>query len=329
MESIENNVSTKYSVDVSTKHSVGELPLPSKNENVSSLPVVNLIHGIVGVVILLVNIGLINCIGKWTRLKMATKMLFVNLATSDILFSVGSLLNFSRLFQHTGVTICSIATALKVVSRCVCSASIMFIAFDIFTTILFCNSSISNFFLTLPFIGTLLAITWLLSLPLAGVWIVGQISTNSCNLIAAFKMKISGVVAIVMVIQSLVSFLLYGLTYGIAAHRIRKLKASITPENLHETSLSVRRLQRNIKIAKLAIALGLLHLITHGPNLTVVTANGIFSASIPHNLFFISSIFLPINSLGNCLIYWWRSQEFRKIWRKMLSCKSTNSIEPN
>ena len=58
---------------------------PLKN-GFSSLSVTIIIRTVIGVVILVVNNAVLNCISKWTQLKRATRILFLNLAASDIFF---------------------------------------------------------------------------------------------------------------------------------------------------------------------------------------------------------------------------------------------------
>ena len=102
-------------------------------------------------------------------------------------------------------------------------------------------------------------------------------------------------------------------------------KAGVVPENLFQTAQLVKRLQREWKLAKIAVKLGVLYIEFHIPNIVVITVIGVFGVSVPLQLAFISGILVYFDSMGNCVIYWWQSQEFRETWRKMFSCRCNNN----
>ena len=178
------------------------------------------------------------------------------------------------------------------------------------------------------FIGTLIGLGWLLFLAFA-CWMIIQVNGTSCNFMEMLHMQSTGVVVSAMIIQSVISLVIYGLTLTITAYRIRKLKASLSPENQPETSFVVQTLQLNLRLCKLTKTLCLLYVICYAPNIITTTMTRYSVKSVPDGILIFASSLVPVNSLGNCVIYWFRSQEFRKIWRHMLSCISVNAVAPN
>ena len=251
--------------------------------------------------------------------------MFLNLAASDIIFGVASLLTPILIFPQTD-GICSLSLSLNGISGVACSTGIMLLAFDIMATVLYPDLNYTPLYLSLPFVRTVIGLTWLLTLAL-GIWIAVEV--RSCSVNALFQFQSTAVAVYLIIVQALISFTCYGVTFAITTHRIKKLKAELTSENLPLTSVIIRRLQRNIKMAKLVVSLGILYLVSHGPNIVMVTAGHLFGVSLPHHLVALTAILVPLNSLGNCVIYWWRSLEFRRIWQHMFSCISTNRIQPN
>ena len=300
----------------------------------SSLTVNMIIRAVVAVIILVLNVAVIHCINKWTRLKRATRNMFLNLAASDILFGIST--SFNALFivpQLNWMTknICWISFTFSSVSRCACSTGITLLAFDIFAnTVLSKASNTTPWYLRMHFIGTVIGISWFL-LGVLGTWMAVDISSfmYGCDPIAFFTALSGKVTVLAMAVQSMISTVFFAMTFGIASHRIRKFKSCVNPENLFQTAQSVKRLQREMKIAKIALALGVLYLVSHGPSIMTVTAMGVFDVSVPFELVLFTGVLVYFNSMGNCIIYWWRSLEFRKIWGQMLSCKSTNSVNPD
>ena len=245
----------------------------------SSLSVIISIRFVVGVVIIILNIAVICCVKKWTRLKRATRILFLNLAASDILFGVSTLFSVALIIPHAdwmNDKICLMTYTSTTISRCACSTGIMLLAFDVFAnTILFKTSNVITCVFKLYFIGSVVGLSWF-PLFILGVWIIDEVSENDCNPERMAETTPGRVAVLVMVIQSLFSVLLYAITFSAAAHQIRKWRASINPENLLQTVQSIKRLQREMKIAKIAVALGVLYLLSHGPNIAVITEIVIF-----------------------------------------------------
>ena len=139
-------------------------PLPAQNENLS-LSVTTPIRFLVGVMIILLNAAVIYCTNKWTRLKRTTRTLFLNLAASDILFAVSTMLATPLMFPQANWMrgqICRITFTFTTISRCACSTGIMLLAFDIFAiTVVFSTSNITPSVSKPYFIGTVLVLSWL------------------------------------------------------------------------------------------------------------------------------------------------------------------------
>ena len=197
--------------------------IPAERGSVSSsLHTFSLIQGVLGIVILVLNIGVVYCIKRWTGLKLVTRVLLINLGASDIMYGLTSLFNALIVIPRMSLTICSVSFAFKVVSGCVCSNSIMLLAIDIFASALFSQSRVGAFLLAMPFIGTLIGLGWLLFLAFA-CWMIIQVNGTSCNFMEMLHMQSTGVVVSAMIIQSVISLVIYGLTLTITAYRIRKL----------------------------------------------------------------------------------------------------------
>ena len=208
-----------------------------------------------------------------------------------------------------------------------CSTGIMLLTIDIMATVLLSDSYGTPQFLTVPVTRTVIGITWFLSLSL-GIWIVVELDNIGCSVNFMFRLKPAGIAVFCNIVQALISFTCYGITYTFTAHSIQTLKADMNSENLLQTSVVIKRLQRNIKLAKLAVLLAVLYFVSHGPSIAMVTASRLFEVSIPNVFVGLAGLFLPLNSLGNCVIYWWRSLEFRRIWREMFSCILSNRVQP-
>ena len=288
---------------------------------------INIFRGVLGLLIIIVKIAESYCIKKWTGLKMVTRTMFINLAASDILYGVASLLAPFLTFPQTD-GICVLALPLNVISKVACSTSIMFLAFDIMAVAWYHDSIDPQLFFTLPFIRTVMGITWFLLLAL-GIWIAVEVDRYDCGVDALFQIMPTGVAIFSICVQTFISFTCYGITFAVTAQRIQKLKSDLNSENLLQTSVVIKRLQRNIKLAKLAVSLGVLYLVSLGPNIVMITASRLLGVSIPYVITGLTGLLVPLNSLGNCVIYWWRSLEFRIIWRQMFSCNlNTNRIHP-
>ena len=172
-----------------------------------------------------------------------------------------------------------------------------------------------------------MGITWFLLLAL-GIWIAVEADRYDCGVDALFQIMPTGVAVFSIILQALISFTCYGITFAVTAQRIQKLKCDLNSENLLQTSVVIKRLQRNIKLAKLAVSLGVLYLVSLGPFIAMITASRLLAVTMPYVITGITGLLVPLNSLGNCVIYWWRSQEFRIIWRQMFSCFLNNRILP-
>ena len=296
-------------------------PEPNQNEN-STFSVSILIRFVVGVIITLLNVAVIHCTRKWKRIKRTTRMLFLNLAASDILFAISTVLTTPLIFPQAkwmSNQICLVTYTFTAISRCACGTGIMLLAFDIFVvTIVFNTSSLPPFVFKGYFIRTVIGVSWF-ALMAFGVWIALEISRNDCLIRSMIDTTTSRVVVLVIVVQSFISVFFYTMTFVMAAHRIRKIKASVNPENVVQTAQYIKRLQREMKIVQITVALGLLYFMSHGPNVIALTAIGFFGVSIPLELIWFTSILLYFNAMGNCIIYWWRSMEFRTIWRQLFS----------
>ena len=295
-------------------------------QNVSPIHVLAFFRGALGLMIIVMNIAEIYCIRKWTGLKTVTRTMFINLSASDIVFGVALLLTPFFIFPQTD-RICLIALPLNVISGVACSTSIMFLAFDIMAASWYLDSVDAQPFLPMPFIRTVTQLAWFLLLAL-GVWIAVEINRTACEDYFMFRLQSTGIAIYSVIVQALISFICYGVAFGITSHRIRKLKADLNSENLPQTSVVIKRLQRNMKLAKLAGSLGVLYLISHGPNVIIITAGRLSGVLISEVYIMPTSLLMPLNSLGNCVIYWWRSQEFRKIWKQTFSCILTNRVQP-
>ena len=307
-----------------------ELTLSPLKRTFTNFHITNVIRSVAGFVILILNIAVIYCTIKWTGLKKGTRIMFLNLSASDVLSGIASIYSFLLIPESNGlVTICWILYTFAMTARCACSAGIMLLAFDIFAnTILFKASNITPWFLTLRFVGSVTGISWVL-LSILGTWIAVDTRSVGCDPMTLFYTMSGKVAMLSTVVQSFISIVFYTMTFSMAYHKIRKLKASVNPENLFQTAQTVKRLQREMKIAKIALALGVLYIVSYGPNIVMITAVVFFEASVPLHIVSYTGILVNINSLGNCVIYWWRSQEFRQIWGKLLSCNCNNSVNPN
>ena len=97
---------------------------------VSPIPGIAFLRGVLGLMIIVVNVAEICCIKKWTGLKIVTRTMFINLAAFDIVYGVTLLLTPLLIFPQTD-GICLLMLPLNVISGVACSTSIMFLAFDI------------------------------------------------------------------------------------------------------------------------------------------------------------------------------------------------------
>ena len=98
-------------------------------QNVLSIPGIAFLRGAFGLMIIVINIAEIYCIKKWIGLKTVTRTMFINLAASDIVFGVASLLTPLLFPQTDGIG--QLVLPLNMISGVACSTSIMFLAFDI------------------------------------------------------------------------------------------------------------------------------------------------------------------------------------------------------
>ena len=293
---------------------------------VSPIPGIAFLRGVLGLMIIIMNIAELYCIKKWTGLKIVTRTMFINLAASDIVFGLALLLTPLLVFPLTN-GICLLVLPLNVISGVASSTSIMFLAFDIMATSWYLDSVDAQPFLTKPLFKTVMRIAWFLLIAL-GIWIAVEVSLTACEEYFMFRLQSIGIAVFSVIIQALISFTCFGITFALTAHRIKKLKADLNSENLLQASVVIKRLQTNMKLAKLAVSLGVLYLVSYGLYVMMITTGRLLGILIPEVFTLSAGSLVPLNSMGNCAIYWWRSLEFRRIWRQVFSCFLNNRVQP-
>ena len=289
---------------------------------------------ITGTIIFGMNCTVLRCILLWRGLNFGTRLSLVNLAIADLLFGLCILLlGFNNLITRNTQLPCLVIYSITVVTGTVSVTGIMLLSINIFIIMRHCHNT------TLPqhrkTFKAALAGAWLISISFAGWYVLDFVYKEKGIVICSFSVQrvlTQPMVTIyaLIIIEMTVSIGLLISTAFTAWIRIRKIKREITPENYGLTQVRLLKIQYNMKIAKVAMAVCALFAISWGPWSIVLFTYGVKNQDLPSWIITVIRFTMPLNSIGNVFIYRYRSSHFRQLLNDLICfCKNNTTVHPD